>query len=119
MGRNYEKYVYAELSIPRNSAWYPLLLAEAEAKGLPLAQVALERLAATYLSANQTLNSVVVTPVPATSRQLVPLSPLSQAPKSPAIEAPDEEEEDDLELNEQRAARNADAFLEANGGGFF
>ena len=124
MARNHEKYVYAELSIPRNSAWYPLLLAEAEAKGLPLAQVALERLAASYLSANQATNSVVVTPVPATpTGQLVALAPVPQTPKppavEPAIEVSDDDEDVDLELNEQRAARNAAAFLEANGGGFF
>lgn len=124
MARNHEKYVYAELSIPRNSAWYPLLLAEAEAKGLPLAQVALERLAASYLSTSQAANSVVVTPVPATpTGQLAALAPVPQTPKlsiiEPTIEVPDDDDDADLELNEKRAARNAAAFLEVNGGGFF
>ena len=106
MPRNHEKYFYAELAIPRNSAWYPLLVAEAEAKGLPLAQVALERLAATYFIANSPSG------VLSTTRPLVP----RQSPVvGPATEA-ELEDDEDLELNEERAANNAAAFLDNNGG---
>lgn len=122
MARNHEKYVYAELAIPRNSAWYPLLVAEAETKGQPLSQVALERLAASYLTGNQAANAVMVTPVPAASKQLSSPSPARPAPKltvaRPAIEVPDDDDVE-LELSEERAASNAAAFLDANGGGFF
>jgi hypothetical protein len=122
MARNHEKYLYAELAIPRNSAWYPLLVAEAEAKGLPLAQVALERLAASYLTGNSTANPVMVTQVSAPGRQLLSTPPALPAPKrtvaAPAGGIPDEDDVD-LELSEERAASNAAAFLDANGGGFF
>lgn len=121
MARNHEKYLYAELAIPRNSAWYPLLVAEAEAKGLPLTQVALERLAASYLMGHQAAHTVMVTPVPATGRQLPSSVPALPAPKltaaRPAPSAPDDDDVD-LELSEERAANNAAAFLDANGGFF-
>lgn len=119
MARNHEKYLYAELAIPRNSAWYPLLVAEAEAKGLPPAQVALERLAASYLTGNSPASAVMVTPVPVASRQLPSPPP---APKL-TVAAPAggilDKDDADLELSEERAASNAAAFLDASGGGFF
>lgn len=107
MARNHEKYVYAELAIPRNSAWYLLLVAEAEAKGLPLSQVALERLAATYLTKAQS-----GTPAPPTSKQLA-----AQSASGPAAEAA-LEDDTDPELSAERAANNAAAFLDNNGGFF-
>ena len=106
MPRNYEKYVYAELAIPRNSAWFPLLVAEAEAKGQPLAQIALERLAASYLRGGQLRGSTGL-PASAPGRML----PLAA---DGALE-----DDTELELNEQQAASNAAAFLDDNGGGFF
>lgn len=122
MARNHEKYLYAELAIPRNSAWYPLLVAEAEAKGLPPAQVALERLAASYLIGNQPVNPVLVTPTQTASRQLLSPPPALPAPKLSVVvqtgSIPDEDNID-LELSEERAASNAAAFLDSNGGGFF
>lgn len=121
MARNHEKYVYAELAIPRNSAWYPLLAAEAEAKGLPLSQIALERLAASYLTGNQVAPTAVVPSVPAAGRQLSTLPPAPAVPKPSRIETTGNpvDDDDELELSEERAARNAVAFLEVNGGGFF
>lgn len=121
MARNHEKYFYAELAIPRNSAWYPLLVAEAEAKGQPPAQVALERLAASYLNGNQPANPVIVTQVPVASRQLPTPPPAVPVPRL-SIAAPAgsvlNEDDVDLELSEERAASNAAAFLDANGGFF-
>ena len=111
MPRNYDKYFYAELAIPRNSAWYPLLVAEAEAKGLPLAQVALERLAATYFIPGHPANS----PSGALTNTR-PLAPLQSPVVGPATA--ELEDDEDLELNEERAANNAAAFLENNGGFF-
>lgn len=116
MARNHEKYVYAEMAIPRNSAWYPLLVAEAEAKGLPLAQVALERLAASYLLGSQLTSAVTVAPVSVVPRQLAP------APKPPAVGTAIEalpEGDENVTLSEERAASNAAAFLDSNGEGFF
>lgn len=112
MPRNYDKYFYAELAIPRNSAWYPLLVAEAEAKGLPLAQVALERLAATYFIPGHPSNSP--------SGALTNTRPLAslQSPVVGPASAAELEDDEDLELNEERAASNAAAFLENNGGFF-
>ena len=48
MARNREKYDYAELAIPRDSALYQALCADAAASGQPLAQIALLRLADYY-----------------------------------------------------------------------
>lgn len=112
MGRNHEKYVYAELAIPRHSAWYPLLLAEAEAKGLPIAQVALERLAASYLTNKQETRATVTAPV--VSGQATP-----QRPEARFVSAAPFEDNADLEWSEERAASNALAFLDQNGAGFF
>ncbi len=106
MPRNHEKYAYTELAIPRNSVWFPLLAAEAEAKGQPLAQVALERLAASYLTASA-LGPTASRPLPA------PWPPML----GPAAAAAPEDDSD-LELDEQRAASNAAAFLDNNGSGF-
>jgi len=111
MPRNYDKYFYAELAIPRNSAWYPLLVAEAEAKGLPLAQVALERLAATYFIPGHPSNSP--SGALTNTRPLASLQAPIVGPASAELE-----DDEDLELNEERAASNAAAFLENNGGFF-
>jgi hypothetical protein len=111
MARNRDKYIYAELAIPRNAVWYPLLLAEAEVKGLPLPQVALERLAASYLAPGQLTNSVVAS-ASAITRQLASLSSMQLTGEvSPGDDA-------ELELSEERAANNAAAFLD-NDGSFF
>ncbi|HEX7737678.1 MAG TPA: hypothetical protein VF458_22705 [Ktedonobacteraceae bacterium] len=110
MARNWEKYMYVELAIPRSSAWFPLLEAEAEAKGQTLAQVALERLANIYLRENRlSAMSRASTSLPATSS--TPKTQLSQPG------AADLEDEAEPHLNDNQAANNAAAFLD--NGGFF
>lgn len=108
MARNWEKYMYVELAIPRNSAWFPLLEAEAAAKGQSLAQVTLERLAAIYLRESQLSGmSRATTILPAVSTSKA--SPLNQASEA------EPEEEAEPHLNDHQAANNAAAFLD-NGG---
>ncbi|HEY0756319.1 MAG TPA: hypothetical protein VGD98_20355 [Ktedonobacteraceae bacterium] len=104
MARNWEKYMYVELAIPRNSAWFPLLEAEAAAKGQPLAQVTLEKLAASYLRGNLAASASL-------SNKLNHLSPAQQS------QLVDSEFADDIEpqLSEEQAAHNAASFLD-NGG---
>ncbi|SRR5258707_8606395 len=107
MARNWEKYMYVELAIPRNSAWYPLLEAEAAAKGLPLAQIALERLAVAYLDGGHTAST------PGTARSQAPASLTPGSSRSGTALPAGEEAEP--QLSEEQAAHNAAAFLD-NGG---
>lgn len=111
MARNWEKYMYVELAIPRSSAWFPLLEAEAAAKGQTLAQVALERLANIYLRES---------PLSAMSRASTSLPATSSTPKASLLGQPgaaDLEDEAEPQLNDSQAANNAAAFLD-NGGLF-
>jgi len=111
MARNRGKYMYIELAIPRSSAWFPLLEAEAAAKGLSLAQVALERLATVYLRESPlSIMSRASTSLPVAS---------SNSMRSQIDQAIDPEFEDEAEprLDDQQAANNAATFLD--NGGFF
>jgi hypothetical protein len=135
MGRNREKYDYAELAIPRDSVLYQALCSDAAASGQPLAQVALLRLADyyAYRQPEARLQSIAIrsaqgTPpatipsAPArsdTTRQSTPflsnVSPATPLIVSPAIETGEAQEEGEPELSADQASRNAAALLAHEG----
>lgn len=110
MTRNYEKYNYTELALPRQAAWYRLLEKEAETRGTSLARIAIERLARSYLAEEARPSRVVALASDPARHFPEPPSP----PTWPALEKaqdPLAEKAGLVALDEQQTGENVEAFL--------